>query len=72
MFVFKRNFAVNLHMLPCFGIWIKAAVDILRVVCNCCMIFGMLQIANKMEFFTRRGFDGFPGFSRVNVCGGPH
>ena len=36
------------------------------------MIFGMLQFANKMEFFTRRGFDGFPGFSRVNVCGGPH
>ena len=28
MFVFKRNIAVNLHMLPCFGISIKAAVDI--------------------------------------------
>ena len=60
MFVFKRNIALNLRMFPCFGIWIEAAVDTLRVVCNCCMIFGMLQFAKKMEFFTRGGIRCIP------------
>ena len=50
MFVFKRNIAVNLHLFTCFGIWIKAAVAILRFVCNCCMVVGMLQFVNKMGF----------------------
>ena len=43
------------HSFPCFGVWIKAAVYIVRLFCKSCVILGVFQFAKMMKFLTKSG-----------------